>query len=203
MIFVCVKSYSIDDIIPFLARISDRHTTIIPLLNIYSTADKLHRALPEPLTAAGCIYIAANIASPGRLVMHGNIFRVICGPLSPDSRAASLESAADDLAVSGVTPSISSDIRRDCLLKFSYVASQAACGLKYGVTAGAMQIPGEERNFFIELIREIDALARAMGIDFGEDIVKRNLAILKNLSPDSSTSLQRDIVAGGPSEKRG
>ena len=42
-----------------------------------------------------------------------------------------------------------------------------------------------------------------MGIDFGEDIVKRNLQILDDLLPSSSTSLQRDIEKGGKSEIQG
>ena len=56
------------------------------------------------------------------------------------------------------------------------------------------------RGFFIQLVREVDAVAKAMGIDFGEDIVKRNLAILDALKPTASTSMQRDLEKGDQSE---
>jgi 2-dehydropantoate 2-reductase len=39
-----------------------------------------------------------------------------------------------------------------------------------------------------------------MGIGFGEDVVPVNLKISAGLSPDMTTSLQRDIVAGKASE---
>ena len=39
-----------------------------------------------------------------------------------------------------------------------------------------------------------------MGIGFGEDIVAGNLKIIEGLSPDMTTSLQRDVAAGKASE---
>ena len=52
-------------------------------------------------------------------------------------------------------------------------------------------------------MHEIDLLAQAMGIRFGEDIVKRNLDILDALSPEATTSMQRDIAACRESEING
>ena len=42
-----------------------------------------------------------------------------------------------------------------------------------------------------------------MGINFGEDIVQRNLKIIDALKPNMTTSLQRDIMAGKPNELDG
>ena len=49
-------------------------------------------------------------------------------------------------------------------------------------------------------MREIDALAVAMGIPFDIDIVQTNLDILDGLDANASTSMQRDIWAGKNSE---
>ena len=43
---------------------------------------------------------------------------------------------------------------------------------------------------FKALIREIVALSHAMGIEFAEDLVERNLKILAALSPEATTSMQ-------------
>ena len=51
VIFVSVKGYSLESILPLLGRISDAHTVIIPLLNIYGTGARLQAALPAPLSA--------------------------------------------------------------------------------------------------------------------------------------------------------
>ena len=53
------------------------------------------------------------------------------------------------------------------------------------------------------MIREISALAAAMGYPFEKDYVKINLEILSNLSADATTSMQRDIMEGKPSELDG
>ena len=63
-----------------------------------------------------------------------------------------------------------------------------------------MQKPGEIRDTFAALIGEVDALAAAMGIPFTVDIVKTNLGILDALTPEASTSMQRDIRQGKASE---
>ena len=55
-------------------------------------------------------------------------------------------------------------------------------------------------SFFSALISEIETLAAAMGIKYEKSLVKINLDILDALSPDASTSMQRDIAAGKQSE---
>ena len=46
----------------------------------------------------------------------------------------------------------------------------------------------------------MDTLAKAMGIDFGMDIVNKNLTILDALAPTASTSMQRDLMLKKESE---
>ena len=53
------------------------------------------------------------------------------------------------------------------------------------------------------MIREIVALATAMGFPFEKDMVSVNLQILSNLPPEATTSMQRDVMAHRPSEVDG
>ena len=152
------------------------------------------------LVTDGCIYVAAQIKEPGCIQMNGDILRVIFGVSDKADYRACLKDIENDLIESGIEGILSDNIKRDALLKFSYVSPQGACGLYYNVPAGKIQEAGKIRDCFIGLIREIDALASAMDIHFEEDIVERNLAILDSLSPSATTSLQRDIMAGRDSE---
>ncbi len=63
-----------------------------------------------------------------------------------------------------------------------------------------MSLEPEVRAFFVQLMEEIQALALAMGIELGEDMTKTNLTLLDSISDSGSTSMQRDIAAGKPSE---
>lgn len=200
VIFNCVKGYSLDDTIPFISRVAHKDTVVIPLLNIYGTGGKMQGLLPDILVTDGCIYIAAEIKSPGVILQRGDIFRVVYGVRNAAEYRPVLEEVAQDLKDSGITPVVSDNIRRDAFQKFSYVSPMAACGAYYDISAGAAQQKGVVRDTFIALMREIDRLAQAMGIHFGEDIVKTNLHILDNLSPTASTSMQRDMQQGKDSE---
>ena len=46
------------------------------------------------------------------------------------------------------------------------------------------------------MIREIAALAEAMGVPFERDMVEVNLKILSSLAPEATTSMQRDVMEG-------
>lgn len=203
VIFVCVKGYSLLETVPFIRRVAKPETVVIPILNIYGTGGRLQKELPDLLVTDGCIYIAAEIKSPGCLWQNGDIFRVVFGVRDPLEYREMLSEVKQDLDDSGITGILSDDIRRDALMKFSYVSPAAACGQYYDVPAGPMQRPGKIRDTFAALIEEITILAKAMGIALPADMVQINLDILDSLTPEASTSMQRDVKKGGSSEMDG
>lgn len=203
VVFVCVKGYSLEALIPFLERIADGHTVVIPILNLYGTGGKLQQRLPGVPVMDGCIYIAAEIQSPGCILMRGDILRVVFGPRSPEESLPVLKQIEAELNECGVRGILSDNIQRDALRKFAYVSPQGACGVYYDATAGAMQRQGPSRNCFAALVKEIVSLAEAMGIRFEGDLVQQHLDILDALEPEMTTSMQRDLKAGGPSELDG
>ncbi len=203
VIFVCVKGYSLEETIPFIKRVSHAGTIVIPLLNLYGTGGKLQLLLPDLLVTDGCIYIAAEIKEPGVILQKGDIFRVIFGVRETAEYRPELEQIAEDLRAGGISAMVSGDIRRDALQKFSYVSAMAASGAYYRSDAGDAQKDGEVRSTFIALMREIDELAKAMGIHFPVDIIETNLEILDKLTAGASTSMQRDLEQGKNSELDG
>lgn len=203
VIFVCVKGYSIEETIPFIARIAGPDTVVIPILNIYGTGGKMQEKLPDVLVTDGCIYIVGMIKEPGYLYQTGNLFKVVYGVRKEEDYRPVLEEIKKDLEECGIETVLSDNIKRDALRKYSYISPAAACGQYYGVGAGEIQKEGEIRETFKALIHEIEILAEAMGISFGEDMVKTNVAIIDGFGPDVKTSMQRDIEAGRMSEVDG
>ena len=144
----------------------------------------------------------------GYIWMSGTIFHVVFG-LRRDQKeleekiGGRLRQIKADLDSSGIEGVLSDNIERDPLSKISFVSPQGAAGLYYNVTVGAAQVPGEVRDCFTGLIREISDLADAMGLGFGEDIVARNLRITDDSDPGITTSMQKDVAAGRKSEADG
>ncbi|MBQ9827563.1 MAG: 2-dehydropantoate 2-reductase [Lachnospiraceae bacterium] len=204
VVIVCVKGYSMNDVMPFLQRITkDCTPVIIPILNIYGTGGMMQAKLPGVPVTDGCIYVAAQIDSPGVIKMNGKILRVVFGPRSREEYLPVFKEIEEELIESGITGILSDNIQRDALVKFSYVSPQGACGTYYGVPAGPIQQEGEYQDCFVKLVKEVEAIGHAMGITFKEDLAERNLKILKGLVPTATTSMQRDIMAGRPSEVDG
>lgn len=211
VVLVCVKGYSLEDTIPFIQRVAKPSTIVIPVLNIYGTGAKMQEQLPKLLVTDGCIYVSANIKEPGVLIQHGRILRVVYGVRNMSTQKVNIKRAHEemldalknikkDFDDSGIDGVLSENIQRDALEKFSYVSPIGAAGLYYHATAADFQREGKQREAFKTMIREIAALAEAMGVPFERDMVEVNLKILSSLAPEATTSMQRDVMEGKDSE---
>lgn len=203
VILVCVKGYSMDETVPTIKKIAGKETVVIPILNIYGTGGRLQKKLPELTVTDGCIYVSANIMEPGVILQHGKILRVVFGARKPEEETEKMREVAKDMVTNDMEVILSENIRRDAMVKFSYVSPIGAAGLYCNAVAADFQREGEQREMFKALIREIVALSHAMGIEFEEDLVERNLKILASLSPEATTSMQRDVIEGKRSEMDG
>ena len=203
VILVCIKGYSMDETVPTIKKIAGKETVVIPILNIYGTGGRLQKKLPELTVTDGCIYVSANIMEPGVILQHGKILRVVFGARKPEEETEKMREVAKDMVTDDLEVILSENIRRDDMVKFSYVSPIGAAGLYCNAVAADFQREGEQREMFKALIREIVALSHAMGIEFEEDLVERNLKILASLSPEATTSMQRDVMEGKRSEMDG
>ena len=211
VVLVCVKGYSLEDTIPFIQRVAKPSTIVILVLNIYGTGAKMQEQLPKLLVTDGCIYVSANIKEPGVLIQHGRILRVVYGVRNMSTQKVNIKRGQEeildalknikkDFDDSGIDGVLSENIQRDALEKFSYVSPIGAAGLYYHATAADFQREGKQREAFKTMIREIAALAEAMGVPFERDMVEVNLKILSSLAPEATTSMQRDVMEGKDSE---
>ena len=203
VILVCIKGYSMDETVPTIKKIAGKETVVIPILNIYGTGGRLQKKLPELTVTDGCIYVSANIMEPGVILQHGKILRVVFGARKPEEETEKMREVAKDMVTDDLEVILSENIRRDAMVKFSYVSPIGTAGLYCNAVAADFQREGEQREMFKALIREIVALSHAMGIEFEEDLVERNLKILASLSPEATTSMQRDVIEGKRSEMDG
>lgn len=203
VILVCIKGYSVDETVPTIKKIAGKETVVIPILNIYGTGGRLQKKLPELTVTDGCIYVSANIMEPGVILQHGKILRVVFGARKPEEETEKMREVAKDMVTDDLEVILSENICRDAMVKFSYVSPIGAAGLYCNAVAADFQREGEQREMFKALIREIVALSHAMGIEFEEDLVERNLKILSSLSPEATTSMQRDVIEGKRSEMDG
>lgn len=203
VIFVSVKGYSLDDIVPFLKKAADRHTIIIPILNIFGTGKALAEKLPGKNVLEGCIYIVAWISAPGEITQRSDIFRVVYGTRGETALRPQLDQIAADLLSAGIAPVVSQNIAEDTYRKFTFVSPMAAVGAYYDITAQAMQKQGEKRDAFAAAVKEVIEVGKAMGLNLDSGLFDKNLAIMDALTPETTASMQKDLKKGGKSELDG
>ncbi|MBR0373284.1 MAG: 2-dehydropantoate 2-reductase [Mogibacterium sp.] len=208
VVFLCTKSYSVESVAPFIERVIDDRTILIPILNGIQMGNFVRRFVSKGRPIDGCIYISARKDGVGGVYLNDGMFRVIFGQEGGFSEEGSqagvtrseAEQIAADLRDSNVRVVISDNILRDTLRKFSCIGSLAGAGLYYDDTSKVMQVPGGARDLMCDLVRDVVDLAAAMGVSYDIDLVKKNCDIVDHMSPGSSASLQRDIWDGHESE---
>ncbi len=195
VIFVCVKGYSLADTVPFIRKAAGRDTVVIPVLNITAQAVPCEQ---------GCLSCSSRTAAstfrPTRLrqasFKHGAIYDPSCTGLpSHKTDHPVLQQVETDLKNAGIDRFIlrMSSATRCSNLRMS---PNAACGQYYHAKAAEMQHPGEVRDSFVRLIKEVVVLADKMGIPLENragELVSASLRILDALAPTASTSMQRDM----------
>ncbi|HEX9060368.1 MAG TPA: 2-dehydropantoate 2-reductase [Clostridia bacterium] len=200
VIFVCVKSYSIDEIIPLIRRASHSNTIVIPVLNGIGIGDKIYDSFNDALILDGCIYIVAYVVSPGEIAQDGGFFKIVFGEREnqkvPDGK---MEELKEVLEACGIKAEVSDNIKHDTMQKYSFISPFASCGVYYDITAKDMQHDGEYRQMFIKLFNEIKSISYVMGIKLKTNI-EDNLKILDKLTLDATASLQKDFKAGKRTE---
>ena len=200
VIFVTVKSYSVDSVIELIRKASHENTVVIPLLNVFTTGEYLSEKLPELYVVDGTMYIVASIKEPGVISMNADIFRVLFGERKGQRAEKILDLVAEDMLSKGINTTHTSEIRREALLKFSFISPMAAAGVYHKCRAGDMHREGKERETFVSLVSEVVILAKSMGVEFEESLVERSLRLLDARTPDMMSSMQRDVEAGKKSE---
>lgn len=201
VIFACVKSYSIDDIIPIIRDASHENSIIIPIMNGYGIGEKISKKLNTGHVLDGCMYISAFIDDSSSITQLGNLFRIVFGTKKGDSVNSSiLNDIKTTLCDCGIDAIVSDKIERDTFKKFTFISAYASCAAYYDIPAKEMQQKGNYRQTFMELCEEIKQIGNKLGIELDVDITETNLKIVDSLTPDTTASIQKDMKKGRKTE---
>jgi len=205
VMLVCVKYYGLQSAIELARRVAGPETLIIPILNVFGTGGVMQAELPDCTVLDGCIYVFAKKGGPGLILQPQSILKVYFGlrPGQEQRLAAKAREVAQIMQAAGIETHFTDAIQREALTKFSFVSPMGAAGLYFNVKSDAFQKPGEPRDFFAGLVKEVQNIGEAMGLHFTEDLVARSLRMMDGFAPGLTTSMQRDVAAGGTSEFAG
>lgn len=200
VVLVAVKGWQLPGALPGLRALVGPSTVVVPLLNGVEAPSILAAALGAGAVVGGTCRIVSRIAAPG-LVQHvAATPEVQVGALGGGGRDPRLAPLVRALVRAGVEAREVDDIERVMWEKLVFIAAYGGVGSLVGAPIGVVRSNPASRRQLEAALREGEAIARACGIAVADELVARNLAYLDALAPEATTSLQRDLEAGRPSE---
>jgi len=194
-----VKSWQVVEAAHAMRPLLGPKTFVVPLQNGVEAPSQLAAVLGADHVLAGLCGTLSWLTGPGRIRSIGKVHFVKFGEL--DDRAsdrAELLRRAFERA--GVKVEVPFNVQQALWEKFLFVVSLGGVGAVTRVPVGVVRALPETRGMLEQCMREILAVARARRVPMKESIVADTLAFVDSLAPDGTTSLQRDIVDGKPSE---
>ena len=198
LVVIGVKAWQIPETAARLGPVIGPQTMVLPLQNGLEASAQLADVLGPAAVLGGLCGIYSFIAAPGCIRHIGIDPWVTFGALQPGQteRLAEIQRA---LQQAGITVNIAPDIRVPLWDKF-LVLRWGVVGAVCRAPAGVLRSLPQVRGMMDQAGREVLEVADTQGIVLEADALERSSALLDSLPAVATTSLQRDIMEGRPSE---
>ena len=199
LVIVGVKAWQVPDAARAMKPLVGSDTTVLPLQNGVDAVSQLIETLGSDSVIGGLCRIVSFVVEPGHIRHAGSTPSVIIGEL--DNRQTRRIATIEQLFKrAGVEITIATDIQVALWTKLLFIAAFSGVGAIANAPAGVLRTDPQRRTQMLSAMQEIYALARARGINLPPDSVDTVMAAVDALSEDATSSMQRDIAAGKPSE---
>ncbi len=199
VVIVGVKAWQVPEVAQTMRPLIGPESYVLPLQNGVEASAQLAEVLGADRVLGGLARIFSFVVEPGHVRHVGGPASVELGEL--DNRPSERTGRLRDVFVrAGVETEVSRDIRVALWEKFMFIAPFGGIGAVTRAPIGTLRDLPETREMLQQGMREIFDVARTEGIDLVDDAVARTMAFADSQPPVGTSSMQRDIVAGRPSE---
>ena len=199
LVILGVKAWQVPEAARAIRSMVGPATTVLPLQNGVDAASQLAAELGHQPVIGGLCKIVSFVVEPGHIRHAGFEPFVTFGELD-NRRTERLERIHEVFSNAGVNAGIATDIQVSLWTKFLFIAAFSGIGALRRNPAGALRSNPETRRLILQAMEEIYALAHARGIALPENSIEKAIASVDSLPDDATSSMQRDIAAGKPSE---
>lgn len=198
VVLIGIKTWQLDGISPILAPLMGPETCVLPLQNGLEMSNDLIKIVGvEPVLGGTCV-IYSYRSAPGCIEHVGLEPSITIGELNA-RRSRRTEVLRDVLSNAGIPTVIVPDIRIPVWEKF-LILRWGLIGAITRAPAGVLRSLDSTRSLVEQAGNEVIAVASALDITLARDINKRQFSLLDSLPYEATTSLQRDVMDGVPSE---
>jgi 2-dehydropantoate 2-reductase len=195
LVILSVKLWDTEDAARAIAPIVGPDTGVLSLQNGVIKDDILRAAFGKERVMGGVGYVATHISKPGVIHQVGTMQRIVLGEYDRrrSERAAFLHEA---LLKAGVKAELSDDVRRAIWEKYVFLVGLSGTTTATRMPLGPIRDNPRSRAFLLDMMREVVAVGRAMGVALDEDFADNRLAFGDTLPADMTSSMHHDLERG-------
>jgi 2-dehydropantoate 2-reductase len=199
VVLFAVKAWQVPEAIETMRPLVGPDTVVVPLLNGVEAADQVAAAFGAPRVAGGLCGVFGSTVEPG---YFRNVFPrpfITFGELD-NTRSDRLTRLHSAFTSAGVQATTAADIRAALWEKLLFVGPFGGVGAVTRAPVGVIRSVPETRALLEGAMTEIFTVGRAHGVTVADNAVAKALAMIDGSPPQGTASMQRDIMAGRPSE---
>jgi len=199
LVILGVKAWQVPEAARAIKPIVGPNTIVLPLQNGLEAVSQLVDELGSANVIGGLCRIVSFVVGPGHIRHAGFTPSIIIGELD-NLRTDRIIRIEELFTRAGLEITIAQDIQVALWTKFLFIASFSGVGAMANAPAGVIRSDPKWRTQIINAMEEIYTLAHARGINLPPDSIDTVMRAVDALPEDATSSMQRDIAAGKPSE---
>jgi 2-dehydropantoate 2-reductase len=194
-----VKAWQIPQTAGAIKPMIGPQTVILPLQNGLEAPELLAKELGPQHVLTGLCGLFVFIAGPGH-IRHTAIDPFIRFGEMDNSSSDRVKHLQQVFARAGVTAETPPNIQTALWMRFLFITPFTGVGAVTRSTLGEWRSLPDTRQMAETALEELVAVARARKVSLPADAIQTVMNAFDNLPPDITTSIQRDIMEGRPSE---
>ena len=199
MVIIGVKAWQVPEAAKIIRRLIGPNTFVLPLQNGIEVPAQLAEILGEEHVLGGLCGLVCYVAGPGHIIHAGTDPFIKFGELS-NHHSERVELLLETFKKAGVNAEIPPNIQVALWMKFLIITVWSGIGAVTRAPAGIWRSLPETRQMAEVGLQEIIAVAAARGVTLPENAAVTVMSIYESLVPQSTASMQRDVMGGRPSE---
>jgi 2-dehydropantoate 2-reductase len=200
VVLVAVKAWQVPEAAQAIKPLVGAETMVVPLENGVEAPAQLAAAVGAAHVLGGFCWIVSFIAAPG-VIHHTGVEPHIAFGEMDNRRTERVERLVEACTRAGIKKvEVPDDIQAALWQKFTFIASMSGMGAVTRATVGVMRTLPQTRQMIAQAINEIIAVAQRRGIALSDDVLAATMRFIDSMPPQSTLSMQRDMMEGRPSE---
>lgn len=200
LVIMAVKAYQLEEAAEAIRPLIGPETVVLPLLNGVDIPQRIAAVVGEAPVLSGLCGLSTSLAEPGVIrqttAFEYLYFGEISGERTP--RAQAVEAV---LTGAEINAKLSAEIEREVWNKFILLAASAGVCSLLRSTKGPIWADPDTRSLLEQTVREVEAVARALGVRLNaDDGAAKALAQIENMPDTMKPSMALDLELGRPLE---